>query len=121
MRRQRTPAEKGQHARSERQRYKTLKAGLIAGIMLKAGLRFPHCMMPKDSLLNPVCQSTAEPFEIDHVHFTRRRQRPMNSVQRLEMFAAELVRWIGGDASRELRIACRSCNAAHQPPKKGKK
>lgn len=121
----RTKKEQEQHAASERRRYASLKRGLLRGIALKLRLTWPRCTMlkpikgPNGIQLLP-CNARAkprQPLEIEHVHFTRFRQRRLNSVQRLERFAAELVRWMGGDDSRALAIACRSCNAAKQPPR----
>jgi hypothetical protein len=32
--------------------------------------------------------------------------------------SVEFIRWVGGDERCELRLACRSCNAKHQPKRK---
>lgn len=90
------------------------------------GERDPVCMMPTGKMLRgrsgepsiPIICGSPDAREIDHKYFSRVRQRQMNSVQRLEYFAIELVKWMGGDDSRELRIACRSCNAKHQPKRR---
>lgn len=124
MGRQRSEAQKATHAASERTTYARLKAGLVAAISLRLGLARPQCTMPRawgfpegDGAAVPIPCGNAGAMEIDHRHFSRFRQRRMNSVQRLKMFAAEFILWMGGDESRELRLACRSCNARHQPPK----
>lgn len=119
MARTRTQKDREKNAAGMRKSYATLKRGLLLGITTRLGIGYPRCTMVQGG---HVCgRSELEsgyPLEIEHVHFTRFRQRRMGSVQRLERFAAEFVRWMGGDESRALAIACRSCNAAKQPPKK---
>jgi hypothetical protein len=112
----RTKEQKADHAAKERARYRVLKRGLLAGIALKHGETRPACMMLVGMFRKEmiICGDPSA-AEIDHKHFSRFRQRPTNSVQRLERFAIEFVKWLGGDDSCELRIACRSCNAKHQP------
>lgn len=123
-RKPRTQRDRQQHAAGERARYASLKRGLLRAIALASGLgETPRCMMLRPrfdgrSIQSRQCGRVTDRLEVEHVHFTRFRQRKMNSVQRLERFAAELVRWMGGDESRALAIACRSCNAAKQPPRK---
>lgn len=120
MIRKRSPAEKAAHRKSERDRYALLKRGLIEAISLK-NKRSPRCEMPvvATNLLTGGAYTTKcgarENLEIDHRYGTKFIQRKMNSVQRLERFAIEFVKWVGGDKKCELRLACRSCNARHQP------
>jgi hypothetical protein len=124
----RTKAQKEDHAAKERARYRILKQGLLNGIAMKHGERDPYCMMPTGRMFAsladtldgeapslPIICGDPKATEIDHKHFSRFKQRPTNSVQRLERFAIEFVKRLGGDGSCELRIACRSCNAKHQP------
>lgn len=102
----RTAKQKREHAAKERQRYGLLKLGLEAAITMANGQGSPTCA---------ICDKSSLTYEIDHVHFSTFRQRKMNSVQRLERFAIEFVKWMGGDEKYELRLACRKCNAKHQP------
>ena len=117
----RTPAEKAKHAAAERKRYATLKRGLARGITALANNEsVPRCSMPTGKRLKGkelICGREG-PHEIDHRYGTRFRQRKMNSVQRLERFAIELIKYLGGDKRCELRLACRSCNAKHQPKRR---
>lgn len=111
----RTESEKRKHAASERKRYRALKNGLIRAIADANGMGTPRCMMPTTQ--SGTCRIWSD-LEIDHVHFSKFTQRKMNSVQRLERFAIEFIKWQGGDDRSELRLACRSCNAKHQPRRK---
>ena len=114
-RKRRTPAQRRKHAAAERKRYATLKAGLVRAIADANGMGQPACNMP---LVNGrQCENYGD-LEIDHKHFSRFTQRKMNSVQRLERFAIEFIRWMGGEEKCELRLACRTCNARHQPKKR---
>lgn len=123
----RTKQQKEDHAAKERARYRILKRGLLHGIAMKHDERDPRCMMPTGKMVKdgrariPVICGNPDASEIDHKHFSRFKQRPKNSVQRLERFAIEFVKWLGGDDSCELRIACRSCNAKHQPKRRTKR
>lgn len=111
----RTASEKAKHRASERKRYATLKNGLVNAIADRLLLDIPHCTMPEMWKGWELTCGKTGPLEIDHKHGARFRQRKMNSVQRLERFAVEFIKWMGGDAKSELRLACRSCNAKHQP------
>lgn len=108
----RTPKEKAKHAAAERKRYAILKRGLIRAIADAYNMGEPACNMPVNA---PVVCEVYGNLEIDHRFGTRFKQRRMNSVQRLERFAIEFIKWMGGDDKSELRLACRSCNAKHQP------
>ena len=123
MRGSRSATEKRKHAASERGRYAALKHGLVGAIALK-NKRSPFCEMPVKAtdLLTGRAYTTKcgarGNLEIDHRHGTRFKQRRLNSVQRLERFAIEFIKWVGGDAKCELRLACRSCNAKYRPERK---
>lgn len=110
--RTRSASEKKKHAAAERKRYQTLKNGLIRAIASANGMVVPICTIRNGEFLQ--CGNDG-PFEIDHRYFSRFTQRKLNSVQRLERFAIEFIQWQGGDDKKELRLACRSCNAKHQP------
>lgn len=111
----RTEEQKASHARAERKRYRTLKRGLVKAIAGHLCLIVPRCTMP---VTPSVLCGRGGALEIDHKRFSAFRQRDMNSVQRLERFAVEFVKWVGGDKRFELRLACRGCNARHQPKKR---
>lgn len=114
----RTVLQKTKHAADERKRYATLKNGLTRAIADASGMGWPTCNMPGRSE-GRICGNHGD-LEIDHRYGTKFRQRRMNSVQRLERFAIEFIKWVGGDEKCELRLACRSCNARHQP-KRGRR
>lgn len=114
----RTASEKAKHRASERKRYATLKNGLVRAIADANGMGWPVCSMPvADGKICGDRRVRPGDLEIDHRFGTRFKQRRMNSVQRLERFAIEFIKWVGGDEKSELRLACRSCNAKHQPRK----
>lgn len=115
----RIAAQKAQHAAAERQRYATLKQGLVNAISGYLRQGTPRCTVRYNWKGFELTCGKRGPLEIDHRHGTRFKQRRMNSVQRLERFAVEFIRWVGGDEKCELRLACRSCNA--KQPKKGRK
>lgn len=119
--RKRSPKEKAKHAADERKRYATLKNGLINAITLYLRLDSPTCTMLTWWKGYEVTCGKAGPLEIDHRYGTTFKQRKVNSVQRLERFAIEFVRWVGGNDRCELRLACRSCNAKHQPKRKARR
>jgi hypothetical protein len=115
----RSRAEKAKHAAAERERYAKLKRGLIRAIADANGMGWPVCSMPVEG--GKICgdlRVCPRDLEIDHRYGSRFTQRKMNSVQRLEQFAIEFIKWVGGDAKSELRLACRSCNAKHQPKRR---
>lgn len=111
--------EKTAHAKAERDRYALLKRGLEKAITEQIDTIIPCCSVLVTRRYGRVevedlCGVQSN-LEIDHVHFTKFKQRRLNSVQRLERFAIEFIKWVGGDEKYALRLACRKHNARHQP------